>query len=117
MRILMVPALLTACLLASPALAKSMTGSELKAAFVGKPLKWQTADGKIRGTASYKADGSAAATGNFGSFTSDTGSWRINGNKLCVKWKKIRGGKERCYTVEAKGRGKFVDDGGTLISY
>ena len=33
----------------------------------------------------------------------ETGSWRIAGDRLCVKWTQSMGGKESCYAVLRKG--------------
>ena len=34
---------------------------------------------------------------------SDTGSWRMSDNGYCAKWKRIRAGEERCFTVVKNG--------------
>ncbi|MBD3764443.1 MAG: hypothetical protein IE927_06820 [Rhodobacterales bacterium] len=88
-------------------MAKDLTGAEIKALLSGKTGTWQTADGKIKGTNAWGKNGVAKVTGNFGKFTEDTGTWRIDGNQYCAKWTKIRDGKELCNPVEVVGKNRY----------
>ena len=94
-------------LMLAPLAAQTLTGSDLKAAVSGKSGTWQSKDGKVSGTVSYAANGTARTTGNFGAFTEDAGVWSIRGDKLCATWKKVRGGKEACFSVKRLPDGRL----------
>lgn len=47
-----------------------------------------------------RSDSSAEVSGNG---WSDTGTWRLSDNGYCAKWKRIRAGEERCFTVVKNG--------------
>ena len=98
----------------APLAAQTLNGDELKAAFSGKSSTWHTKDGKLKGTNNFTADGKAKITGNFGAFTEDTGVWRIQGDKICTKYKKVRGGKEACYSMNRLPDGS-LDNGQSII--
>jgi len=101
-------------LMSAPVAAQTLKGDELKAAFSGKSTTWQSKDGKRKGSANLTADGKASIKGNFGAFTEDTGVWRIQGDEICTKYKKMRGGKEKCYSIKRLPDGSF-DNGETII--
>ena len=101
-------------LMSAPLEAQTLKADELKAAFSGKSGTWQTKDGKLKGTNNFTADGKAKITGNFGAFTEDAGVWRIQGDKICTKYKKVRGGKEACYSMNRLPDGS-LDNGQSII--
>jgi hypothetical protein len=98
----------------APVVAQALKGDELKAAFSGKSGTWENWDGNRKGTVSYGADGKARLTGSFGAFTEDTGVWRIQGDKFCVKWKRLRGGKETCFSIKRLPDGS-LDSGQNIV--
>ena len=98
----------------APLAAQTLKGDELKTVLSGKSAIWQTKDGKLKGTGKYTADGKATVTGNFPGLKEDTGVWRIHGDKFCTKYKKLRGGKEACYSIQKLPDGSF-DNGESII--
>ncbi len=79
-----------------------MTPEEIQSAWAGKTVVAMIASGPSMGKAvelQLKADGSAELTGSF----ADTGTWRLSDKGYCATWKKIRAGKEGCFTVVRKG--------------
>jgi hypothetical protein len=93
---------------ASAVLAAPLSGAELQAELVGKPLSWKTTDGKTSGKTIYKSDGSAVLRSTkFPGLKLDSGNWVVRGNELCVTWKKIRAGIEGCYTVTKQSDGSY----------
>lgn len=93
------------CLVGAPAFAADLSGDEIKAQIVGKPFKWQSADGKTKGAILYAPDGKAGMTdANLPGISSDSGKWRINGNEMCVTWEKLRKGAEGCFTISGAGK-------------
>lgn len=102
-------ALIAGILLATAgvASAEALSGAEIKALLAGKSAKWQSADGKVKGTTAWAADGGAVVTGNFGDFDKDSGTWRVKGDTYCAKWQRIRKGKEACFPFEVMGNGRY----------
>lgn len=89
--------------------AAPMSANEIKSELVGKHLK-----GKRLGVTmnlQLQADGSATLESTL---VDDKGKWRMDGDKLCMKWDEFRGGKEQCsnFTREKKG---FRMEGGPLL--
>jgi hypothetical protein len=113
MRVMVSLFIVSATTFATAAFAAPLTGEQIKATISGKSAKWSS--GKIGGTIGWKADGTQTVTGNFNGFSEDSGRWRIQGNKLCSSWKKIRNGSERCDTWESKG-GKKYQSGSSAIT-
>lgn len=58
----------------------------------------------VTGTVTYAQEGTAKVGWNGGS---DVGSWRINGDKFCTKYKKIRNGFETCFTFYKTGENEY----------
>ena len=110
--ILVAPAVMLLTL--TPLAAQTLKGDELKAAFSGNSATWHSKDGQRKGTASFAADGKASISGNFGAFTEDTGVWRIQGDKFCTKYKKMRGGKEACFSINRLPDGS-LDTGQSIV--
>ena len=43
----------------------------------------------------------------------DSGTWKVEGNKYCRTWSNWRNGSEACYTIEALGDGEYrFNEGG-----
>lgn len=99
-----------------PAYAKELTKKEITSLVSGKSAMWKSTDGKYFGKMQWNENGTANVTGNFGSFKADSGQWRIKGNKLCGKWKKIRKGAEKCEPVIHKGNKTYLT-GETLMTF
>lgn len=75
--------------------AKTLTAAEIQSQIIGKKLCITQFDVCVRhnanGTSEYLKGGD------------DAGTWRLDGNKLCTKWKKARKGKEGCITFNLDG--------------
>ncbi|TAG33978.1 MAG: hypothetical protein EAZ34_06775 [Polaromonas sp.] len=79
-----------------------MTPEEIQSAWVGKTVIALITSGPSMGRVvelQLKADGSAELTGA----AADSGAWRLSDKGYCATWKKIRAGKEGCFTVVRKG--------------
>jgi hypothetical protein len=83
----------------TPAVAASLSGKDISALVSGKSANWKSTDGKLSGTIRWSTNGSLSVTGNFGKFSSDNGKWRVDGNKLCTKWNKLKKGAESCNSI------------------
>lgn len=54
-------------------------------------------------------DGNGSQSGRgIGVDWSDTGSYRIDGNTICSRWKTLRGGREQCSTFYRKADGSYA---------
>jgi uncharacterized membrane protein len=100
--------ILIAALLALPfavqAQDKPLTPAEIKAAWIGKKLFARAANGNMLDL-HMNSDGSAALTvGNF----SDTGTWRLSDSGYCATWKRLREGKEACFTAVRRGSSVYI---------
>lgn len=94
---------------ATASLAAPMTADEIKSDLIGQPLT-----GKRLGVTMnlfLNQDGSATLRSTL---VDDTGTWRVNGDQLCLKWTEFRGGKEQCSTFTRKNGG-FRMKGGPLL--
>lgn len=98
----------------SPAMAANMTGDQIKTEFAGKSFKFVTAKGAT-GTIRYLKNGQTRLSKTNFSVKSDKGKWRIKGRRICVTWKIIRKGKEKCFGMKKTGNRKFVDSSGAKI--
>jgi hypothetical protein len=76
-----------------------MTPDEIQKAWVDKKVFTRAQTGGLFDFY-LKSDNSAELSGTG---WSDTGTWRMSENGYCAKWKKIRGGEERCFTVVKNG--------------
>jgi hypothetical protein len=88
-------------------LAADLSGKEISAVISGKSGTWHTQNGKVSGKVRWSANGIQTVTGNFGSFSKDTAKWWVAGDKFCNKFKKLRGGKEKCDAVKPLGGGSY----------
>jgi hypothetical protein len=110
-----------------------VTPEQIKAAWVGKKASGRNANGvpvefKMHadsdaevqvGNANgvpveFKMHADSDAEVQVGSFY-DRGKWRLNETGYCVKWYKLRAGKEACFTVVRRGDSMIVlnEDGTT----
>ena len=87
------------CILQSPAYAESLTAEQVHGVMIDKNVSWITPDKEWKGVSRYKKNGTATVTVNAPEKFKDRGSWWIDGNKFCSKWKRIRDGAERCSTL------------------
>lgn len=110
-------AIVVAAAAATGTAASELSGSELKATLVGKNLQWRTSDGKLYGKTVYSPNGKAALSGsNVPTGASDEGTWRITGNKLCATWRKLRQGKESCFTATKRKDGAVLLSNGVVVT-
>jgi hypothetical protein len=97
--------------------AADLSGDEIKAMLIGKNFAFKTNDGKFSGRIIYAANGSVQMNGKLPlGLKSETGVWRVDGNRLCIKYKKIRGGDETCLTYEARPNGTFFSSSNTTLT-
>lgn len=93
----------------TPALAASklvaLTGDQLKSEYVGKTwhTAWSSGKKHNTGTKTLASDGTATLAMADG--FKDTGTWTIEGNKLCEKWKTGNGG---CSPIYRKSEGTYL---------
>lgn len=98
----------------SPAMAANLNNDQLRAEFSGKSFKFLTAKGAA-GRIRYSKNGKVHLSKTNFDVKSDTGTWRIKGNRICSRWKIIRGGKEKCFGMRKTGKGNFMDTTGTKV--
>ena len=113
MRIIVLAAA-SSLLTAGPALAE-MSAEEMRAEAIGSPLKFETEAGGS-GWAMYLPGGMATMWGANFSPRADTGSWRMEGNNLCVSWRVINNGAENCFTWQRTGNKNFLTSAGIRIT-
>jgi hypothetical protein len=108
LRAKLLAAFATAALCATAATAsdfKTMGDEDLKTAVTGKTLRLETQIGAI--PISFRSDGTM--TGRSTDLASylgrgyDTGSWWVDNNQLCQKWKLWMDGKSYCFTLKQAG--------------
>jgi hypothetical protein len=80
-----------------------LTGAQLSARYSQGPSYTFTSSQGASGKIDYAKNG--ATNVKVGDFE-DTGKWRIKGDTVCITWKKIRDGKEGCFTIYDLGNGK-----------
>lgn len=76
--------------------AKLLTGNQLRDVFAKRPRTAQWSTGSASGTIQYSPDGTQKTQWASGG---DTGTYEIRNGTICGKWKTIRNGQERCFTV------------------
>jgi hypothetical protein len=110
-------ALALALLAAAPPAAAdpALSPAELRAELTGAPILWWEAEGWRRGSLYLAPDGAAEIGLDGPAPATDTGRWRLDGDRLCTVWTTLRGGEERCYRVERAGAGRFATSGGNLF--
>jgi len=100
---------LTASYSASLAAGEFMTGAELTALVgQGKTINLGGEGTDYRGTLEIKADGTASGSAktNTGKKIVIKGTWAIEGDQFCRKWKGLDGGKKVCETWKKIGDNK-----------
>lgn len=67
-----------------------------------------------QGRIGYRPDGTMSIKGFA---VADGGSWRIDGDRLCQRWRHLRAGAERCLAVERLARDRYAlrEPDGTLV--
>ena len=91
--------------------AQTLTADEIRRELIGSTMNMQDKNG-LKGTVKHHKNGKSEVNIPSKKF-SDKGSWRLKGNALCVKWQKVRGGKEGCFTFSKSAKG-YVDSAGTI---
>jgi hypothetical protein len=85
---------------------KTLDEGDLKAAVVGKTLRLNTKIGSI--PISFRADGTMTGrTSDLVNYLGrgyDTGTWWVDGGKLCQKWKSWLDAQAYCFTLRQSGQ-------------
>ena len=93
----------------SQAADSKLTGDEIRALIIGKTVHWSSRRRGNEGKWHYRKDGGWSGACCAPSFnTEPSGTWKIEGNKLCQSWEKGPSrfiGKPRCYSYHKTGRG------------
>lgn len=76
-----------------------LSGPELQKLFAGSARSAKWVNDRTNGTIKYSSSGAVSVTWVGKGGGADTGKWRIVGNTVRTKWKKIRKGKEGCFRV------------------
>jgi hypothetical protein len=85
------------------ACAASLTAAVIKSDIVDKTFQWD--NHKDKGSVVYKSDGTSSMTiATHPGLTADSGKWALKGNQICVTWEIVAA---RCFTLEARGPGKY----------
>lgn len=91
-----------------------LSGADLSAIYSGHTWSGKTAKGS-EFSQKLAPDGTASLTfkGEVGQ-----GKWRVDGDKGCTSWTKLRSGKEACFAILRMPDGSFAayDESGTLNS-
>ncbi len=111
-------ALSVAALAGSSARAEDLGGAELKDRISGRQVYLATPFGgefplNYRSDGTVDGSGKAIGLGRFMQPT-DSGSWWVDGSKLCQKWKSWYAGKQFCFTIRSTGPAQIAwtrDDG------
>ncbi len=74
-----------------------LTGDAIKATVSGKTLIWEHLKKSKSGKSYYSEDGKLVGISNG---SAREGSWKVDGDKLCVSWGK-------CMPLESDGKGGF----------
>lgn len=88
--------------------------ADVRAALVGKSLRWWAEDGWLHGDLTFERDGSASITSE-NPAAADRGRWRFADGQICTVWHATRGGAEKCYFVRQVSRHRFVTTGGNVF--
>lgn len=96
--------------------AKPMTAEQLSNEYIGKSLSFK-APGGSSGKVRFRKNGTVKLWNTNFSVKEDSGTWRFKGNQLCNSWKKIRDGKERCFSITKVGDRRYKDNQGTEIRW
>jgi hypothetical protein len=89
--------------------------AELRSAFAGKSVAFETPQG-IRGTTHYSRAGTMRLSDStIPGIPVDQGTWRTEGNRICHSWQRVRGGAEDCSTITRTGTGTYVNSSGVML--
>lgn len=96
----------------SAAFGQTLAASDIQKSLIGKKVTLSCIDG-TRGSGRYiKARNYGIIKGKYqkpdGSIASDTAKVRAEGNQLCLTFKRLNDGQERCFGVRSTGEGKFA---------
>jgi hypothetical protein len=99
----------------SAAVADELTQSEIRDALVGRRIVWWQQDGWQSGHLTLGPNGAAELSVDRPGRQLDVGRWSLRGGELCTAWETIRGGAEKCYSLERDAEGRFVTSGGNVF--
>jgi hypothetical protein len=96
-----------------------LTAEQFKTTIVGKTLKYQSADlpNTVTAVGGYKPDGSLSSQWTQGNHSGAyNGTWKLDGDKVCVTDSAANGGKSDCRTWRKTGANTYaeVNSDGTL---
>ena len=84
---------------------------------VERSVTWEKARGNLQGRSLFHPDGTViVAWNNLARSGSDFGNWKISENLLCIRYRKVHSGTERCYKFKKINSKEFhaVDMDGKL---
>jgi hypothetical protein len=99
----------------SIALAEELTQLEIRDALVGRQIVWWQQDGWQSGHLTLGADGLAELSIDGPGRQLDVGRWSVRNGELCTEWQSMRGGAEKCYSLQRDEQGRFVTSGGNVF--
>jgi hypothetical protein len=99
----------------APALAADLTPGEIRDELVGRSIIWWEEGGWFQGRLVLSPDGTAEITVDNPDPAGDVGSWAIRGGEICTEWDEVRGGVEKCYSIQRGSDGRFVTSGGNIF--
>jgi hypothetical protein len=85
----------------------ALTGAELRSEILDREIAFLHKPTGYAGLVRYVAGGSAILWNANRHPRSDSGRWRIVGNRLCVRWQLTRSGEEACFTFLRAGPGMY----------
>lgn len=91
----------------STAEAANLTGEQIGALISGKTVYWHNITGHRSGKITWSSGGSQKISGDLGKVKTDTGKWRVSGNKLCSTWEHLTKGKEKCEAIKPAGKNSY----------
>jgi hypothetical protein len=102
---------------AAPGWTAELTGDDIKAKVIGRQFSWRSVDGRFSGVVRYAKNGVVTTSGNLpANLKSDTGTWRLSGNQLCTKFKKLRQGQETCPTYQLRPDGTIFSTNDVILT-
>ena len=94
--------------------AANLTSAEIKSDYVGHSYTFKTKE-DATGTIKVSKNGKLKLSKTNFALKSDSGTWVVKGNKFCNSWKKIRKGKEKCFSINDSGNNKYRYSDGTVL--
>ena len=87
-----------------------LTGDQIRQTLAGAKVQFTNNKG-VTFEMRFEEDGSANMTGD--NRFSDTGTWKLDGDRYCAQWKRFRKGKQACWSVKhMKGDNYLYHQGG-----